>query len=448
MELLGRYWWWPVVIVLVHFGMNGCFGCWEQERIALLQYKASTVSYTDESHFTPWDSADKESDCCEWEGVKCNLTTGRVIELTIRFSMTESGGWYFNASLFLPFEELQYLNFGENFIRGWVPNEGFERFSALSKLEVLRLDDNYFNNSILSSLSGIASLKELYLDGNNFNGSIQGFERLSLLSKLEVLDLGLNNFNNSILQSLSGIASLKKLDLSDNNLNGSIHIKEFKAFSNLEELDLSFNMIQDFVTTKDSNILTKLQLLDLSRNDFSAQVLESLTAFPSLKTFLFNENYNLEGSFTTKGWCELRNLQKISLADNHFEGVLPSCMANWTSLHSLDLSGNHFSGNVQSLSDLRSLEFLSLSNNEFLNPITFSSFFNLSNLKFLFSDNNKIAFETNSHTRVPTFQLRIFSLSMCSFNGLNTTLPTFLHYQYDLQEIDLSNNNLKGKFPT
>ncbi|XP_030963106.1 receptor-like protein 15 isoform X3 [Quercus lobata] len=396
MELLGRYWWWPVVIVLVHFGMNGCFGCWEQERIALLQYKASTVSYTDESHFTPWDSADKESDCCEWEGVKCNLTTGRVIELTIRFSMTESGGWYFNASLFLPFEELQYLNFGENFIRGWVPNEGFERFSALSKLEVLRLDDNYFNNSILSSLSGIASLKELYLDGNNFNGSIQ----------------------------------------------------EFKAFSNLEELDLSFNMIQDFVTTKDSNILTKLQLLDLSRNDFSAQVLESLTAFPSLKTFLFNENYNLEGSFTTKGWCELRNLQKISLADNHFEGVLPSCMANWTSLHSLDLSGNHFSGNVQSLSDLRSLEFLSLSNNEFLNPITFSSFFNLSNLKFLFSDNNKIAFETNSHTRVPTFQLRIFSLSMCSFNGLNTTLPTFLHYQYDLQEIDLSNNNLKGKFPT
>ena len=126
MELLGRYWWWPVVLVLVHFGMNGCFGCWEQERIALLQYKASTVSYTDESHFTPWDSADKESDCCEWKRVKCNLTTGRVIELTLRFSMRDSGGWYFNASLFLPFEELQYLDFGENFIRGWVPNEGIK----------------------------------------------------------------------------------------------------------------------------------------------------------------------------------------------------------------------------------------------------------------------------------------------------------------------------------
>ena len=27
-------------------------------------------------------------------------------------------------------------------------------------------------------------------------------------------------------------------------------------------------------------------------------------------------------------------------------------------------------------------------------------------------------------------------------------LPTFLHYQYDLREIDLSHKNLSGKFPT
>ncbi|KAL4601379.1 hypothetical protein ACB092_11G268600 [Castanea dentata] len=156
----------------------------------------------------------------------------------------------------------------------------------------------------------------------------------------------------------------------------------------------------------------------------------------------------LNGSLSASGLCELRNLREIRLSRNHLEGILSSCMANWTSLHFLDLSDNHFSGNVQSLSDLRSLEFLSLSNNEFLNPINFSSFFNLSNLKFLLSDNNKIAFETDSHTRVPTFQLRLFRLSECSFNGINTTLPTFLHYQYDLREIDLSHNNLSGKFPT
>ena len=119
---LGHYWWWLVVLVLVHFGMSGCFGCWEQERIALLQYKASTINYTDEYNFTPYDSADKESDYREWERVKCNITTSHVIQLILGFTI--EGGWYFNASLFLPFEELQYLDLSYNWIRGWVPNEG------------------------------------------------------------------------------------------------------------------------------------------------------------------------------------------------------------------------------------------------------------------------------------------------------------------------------------
>ena len=126
---LGRYWWWPVVLVLVHFGMNGCLGCWEKERIALLELKASTVNYAYEHYFSNWDSADKESDCCEWENVKCNITTRRVIQLTLynmmSYSSRESGGgWYFNASLFLPFEELQYLDLSFNSISGWIPNEG------------------------------------------------------------------------------------------------------------------------------------------------------------------------------------------------------------------------------------------------------------------------------------------------------------------------------------
>ena len=49
---------------------------------------------------------------------------------------------------------------------------GFEKFSRLSKLEVLYLDFNHFNNSILSFASGIPSLKKLYLTENALNGSI------------------------------------------------------------------------------------------------------------------------------------------------------------------------------------------------------------------------------------------------------------------------------------
>ncbi|KAM4073047.1 hypothetical protein ACB094_11G187100 [Castanea mollissima] len=354
--------------------MNGCFGCWEQERAALLQLKASINSTADIDYFRTWNSStNKKSDCCDWVGVKCDNTTGRVIQLNLRYKIGWSReDWCLNASLFLPFEELQQLNLEGNQISRWVPNEGFERFSALRKLEMLYLAHNRFNNNILSSFSGISSLK--------------------------ILDLG------------------------DNKLNGSYHIQELRALNNLEELYMDGSSIDESFVSK-VGVMTSLKVLSMT-------------------------HCGLNGSLSGSGLCELRNLREISLFGNHLEGILSSCMANWTSLHFLDLSDNHFSGNVQSLSDLRSLEFLSLSNNEFLNPINFSSFFNLSNLKFLLSDNNKIAFETDSHTRVPTFQLRLFRLSECSFNGINTTLPTFLQYQYDLREIDLSHNNLKGKFPT
>lgn len=128
--------------------------------------------------------------------------------------------------------------------------------------------------------------------------------------------------------------------------------------------------------------------------------------------------------------------------------MLPSCLANLTSLYALDLSHNHFSGKIGpfQLSNLTSLEVLSLSNNDFLIPITFSSFSNLSNHKVLLSDNNKIAFDSNSYNWVPTFQLRALSLCRCSLIELNRTTLTFRHYQYDLQEIYFS-DNFGGQVP-
>ncbi|XP_050284091.1 receptor like protein 21-like isoform X7 [Quercus robur] len=446
---LGRFWWW-VVLILVQLGMNGCFGCWEHERAALLQLKASINSTADIDYLRTWNSTNKNSDCCDWERVKCDNTTGRVIQLDRNYTINWSReDWCLNASLFLPFEELQYLYLVGNQISRWVPNEGFERFSALRKLEMLYLANNNFNNNILSSLSGISSLKILDLSDNKLNGSfhIPGFERFSALHKLEMLYLANNHFNNNILSSLSGISSLKILDLGGNKLNGSFHIP---AFSNLEELYLDDNEIDDFVTTttKGSNNLPKLQVLELGWNKVNARIFKSLTTFTSLKILRMSGN-NLEGSFTTEGWCELKKLQEIDLSNNNFEGRLPSCMANLTSLRVLDLSNNHFNGNsVQSpLSSLTSLEYLSFSYNNFSIPSTLSFLSNLSNLKILFSDNNILALEPDSLTWIPTFQLKVFSLSSCSINIHNRTPPRFLHYQYDLRVINLSHKKFAGQFP-
>ena len=124
-------------------------------------------------------------------------------------------------------------------------------------------------------------------------------------------------------------------------------------------------------------------------------------------------------------------------------------MANLTSLHLLDLSYNHFNGNiVQSpLSSLTSLEYLSFSYNNFSIPSTLSFLSNLSNLKILLSDNNIIALEPDSLTWIPTVQLKVLSLSTCSFNIHNSTPPRFLHYQNDLRVINLYQNKLVRQFP-
>ena len=127
------------MLILVQLGMNGCFGCWEHERAALLQLKASINSTADIDYFPTWNSTHKKSDCCDWERVKCDNTTGRVIQLDLNYTIGWSReDWCLNASLFLPFEELQYLYLDDNQISRWVPNEGMFISSAKSIGSVCR----------------------------------------------------------------------------------------------------------------------------------------------------------------------------------------------------------------------------------------------------------------------------------------------------------------------
>ncbi|MFQ6628075.1 hypothetical protein Gotur_007585 [Gossypium turneri] len=106
--------------------------------------------------------------------------------------------------------------------------------------------------------------------------------------------------------------------------------------------------------------------------------------------------------------------------------MLPHCFNNLTSLRELYISGNHFQI-----------------------PLSFAPFANLSNLKVLLGDENKMVMEPSFYTSVPKFQLTIISLPKCiTSQQLNLELPTFLYYQYDLRYVDLSQNNFSGTVPT
>ncbi|XP_059655901.1 cuscuta receptor 1-like isoform X5 [Cornus florida] len=441
MEMV-RLWWW--VWILFHIHVNGCL---ESERMGLLQIKAS-INYPNGTSLPSWESNDKHSNCCDWKSVECN--NGRVIQLLLnatynwdhRYDIT---GWYMNFSLFLPFKELVYLDLSRIRLAGWVKHEGFERLSELRKLEVLILDWNSFNNSILQSLGALSSLKTLSLASNNFYGSIEGFERLSELRKLEVLILDLNLFDNSILPSLGAISSLKTLSLAFNKLNGSIDTQAFLNMSNLVELDLSGNRINSFTGNEGFGRLSelkKLEVLILDTNLFNNSILPSLGAISSLKTLSLASN-KLNGSIDTQGWCELYNLEELDLSGNELNGILPWCMRNLTSLRFLELSYNHFTGSIAAspLTSLTSLQYLSISHNDFVIPISFFAFYNHSKLKLISGDHNRLS--DHPISIIPRFQLKVFSLSNCNANQLlSEGLFHFLYHQHDLIVVDLSHNNL------
>ncbi|XP_022722123.1 polygalacturonase inhibitor-like [Durio zibethinus] len=178
--------------------------------------------------------------------------------------------------------------------------------------------------------------------------------------------------------------------------------------------------------------------------------LESIGILTSLKTLSLYD-CSLAGTLPTQGWCYLKSLEELRLNGNALGGAIASCLGNLTFLRFLDISDNHFTGNVAStsLTNLTMLKFLSLSNNQFQVPVSFNSFADHSNLKILFSDGNKLVAEPTVFQTWPLkLQLKVFSLSNCTIEHRKLQLPNFLHYQYDLRYIDLSYNNFGGiRFP-
>ncbi|KAG8612187.1 hypothetical protein MANES_S095208v8 [Manihot esculenta] len=158
-------------VVILWIQIHGNKGCFEEERLVLLDFKAFVGSNGfDANHLLPSWIDDPISDCCKWERVMCNLHTGHSFSF-----YTDENIWYVNLSMFQQLKELKTLNLSYNYFDCSIDDQGCERLSKLKKLEVLDLTWNTFNN-ILPSLGALTSLKTLILSYNGIEGSfpIQG----------------------------------------------------------------------------------------------------------------------------------------------------------------------------------------------------------------------------------------------------------------------------------
>ncbi|WVZ07316.1 hypothetical protein V8G54_020662 [Vigna mungo] len=457
-----------------------CEGCWKEEREALWGLNSRfglPLSWQ-------WEG----TDCCEWEGVECNPSTGRVAKLDFNdLSSDFDGQTDQNLSLSLAdlvvFKDLKSLNLSYiDWVLDCADSEDFETLSSkLLRLEVLDISWNYLTNDILPSLGGFTSLKELYLSGNELDSDnhIQGVN-------LEVLDLSYNNFNDSdIASALSGLSSLKSLNLGYSQLTPR-SILNISKIRSLEIFDIEGNELNETILWRLGLLaLTSLEILDLSRNEINSfcssssniingsKLRESLQPFSSIRVLSMNSN-EIVGTITAGDFRDLSSLEHLAL-DHNFSldkeffktiGELTSlkvlsasfCLINGplppagvlqlplhllTSMRRIDVSDNNITGQIPNKnisSVLPNLQYLNLSRNYIQGSIS-RDFGKMSLLHTLDLSNNHLSGEIPKNISRDGSRLENLKLSHNRLYG-----PVFPSLKY-LEELHLDDNNLYGSIP-
>ena len=95
----------------------GSLGCLEEEKVGLFKLKAP-INHPNGTSLSSWGG--EVGDCCRWEYVTCDNKTNIVILLSLSYIRDfELGKWSLNASLLLPFQQLQVLHLAGNELTGW-----------------------------------------------------------------------------------------------------------------------------------------------------------------------------------------------------------------------------------------------------------------------------------------------------------------------------------------
>ncbi|XP_052477811.1 receptor-like protein 13 isoform X3 [Gossypium raimondii] len=444
-------------------------GCWDEERTALLHLKS----------FFNLKMMEEGPDCCEWKWgwVECNVTTRRVTGIYLNvaknyFSYKLNTSYLFNASIFLPFEDLRTLDLSYIGFAGSVENQGIEKLSKLrhlqnlslagndlftgsnltdeikllsrmSSLEILDLSRTNMTNNYLSYLGGFSSLRSLTLQGNYLQGTVEiedfynlkkldlsqnGIETLQSsygsgrLINLQEIDLSYNLFDNNILAELGGCLNLKCLNLRGNRLIGSIDVKEFCGWSNLESLDVSQNWVNQFVSSKEKRCFKKLKFLYLEAlsTNGNTTLVSLLEAFPSVKTLFLRDNYFLNNTEVNQQLHVLRNVENLILDFTPLPFNFLQSIGILTSLKTLSLYGCGLTGTLptQGWCYLKSLEELSLRRNALGGEIT-SCLGNLTSLRYLDIAGN---YFTGIVADTPLTNLSMLQFLSLSFNQFHVPL--------------------------
>nr|AMN14931.1 Cf-like protein [Solanum lycopersicum]CAA05279.1 Hcr9-0 [Solanum lycopersicum] len=398
----------------------------------------------------------KSTDCCSWDGIHCDETTGQVVELDLRCSQLQ-GKFHSNSSLF-QLSNLKRLDLSFNDFTGSLISPKFGEFSDLTHLD---LSDSNFTGVIPSEISHLSKLHVLRIhDLNELSLGPHNFELLlKNLTQLRELNLDSVNISSTIPSNFS--SHLTNLWLPYTELRGVLPERVFHL-SDLEFLHLSYNpqLTVRFPTTKWNSSASLMKLYVHSVN-IADRIPESFSHLTSLHA-LYMGRCNLSGHIPKPLW-NLTNIESLFLGDNHLEGPIPQ-LTRFEKLKRLSLGNNNLHGGLEFLSFNRSwtqLEILYFSSNYLTGPIP-SNVSGLQNLGWLFLSSNHlngsipswifslpslVVLDLSNNTfsgKIQEFKSKTLSTVTLKQNQLEGPIPNSLLNQESLQFLLLSHNNISG----
>lgn len=281
--------------------------------------------------------------------------------------------------------------------------------AELQQLKIMTLFNNHFSGVIPHNLGINSSLTELDLTNNSFTGAIPPY--LCRGKQLQVMVLGLNRLRGSVPLDIGSCPSLSRLIIKENNLTGSL--PEFDGAQNLSFIDVSRNSISGAIP-RSFGKCNNLSTINLSSNNLSGSIPSELGNLYKVKSL--NLSHNVLGGPLPVELSNCKLMENFDVGFNSLNGSISSSFKSWTSLSTLILSGNHFSGGIAPLSELEKLSVLQVGGNMFKGEIPDS----IGSLKSL------------------TYDLDL------SNNGLSGQLPSGFGNLIMLQRLDVSANNLSG----
>nr|GMD30734.1 receptor-like protein EIX2 [Ipomoea batatas] len=399
-------------LLVIVVGLLRLRSCFENERNALLSFKRS-VSNPSFTSLSSWGASRNDDDCCKWEGIGCDNTTGHVVALHLGHEFLQ--GEISPSLLHLPF--LNFLDLSRN--------EFHERFpsfiGSLNKLVYLNLSHNDLFGNVPPRLGNISTLKYLDLGFNQELKVVDTLEWISHLSSLEYLNMDWVD-----LHSVSDwLHSITKLSL-------------------LTTLSLSSCLLPSPPTFPLLNLrhLDKLKILDLSYNSFSFNFSELILGSEKLIEILRLSDNKIVGSLD-----EIRkfsSLRELNLGNNRLSGSLPD-MSTMLYLEIFAIGNNHFNGSLMgsNIGHLSNLKCLDISSNSLDGAISEISFSNFSKLDVLILSDSSLTVNFDPHW-IPPFHLRGLGLRSCE---LGPKFPNWLHTQTKLDTLDISNNEISDLIP-